>query len=71
MFLVLVTIVLVIYIPADLIPVWRKKQWAVFWFYLVVMAFSVVLTVCISMKIILPSPVTAIEKVITAIVGIE
>jgi len=71
LFLILVAIVLVIYIPVDLIPVWRKKQWALFWFYLVITAFSVVLSICILLKITLPSPVIVLKKVITAILGIE
>jgi hypothetical protein len=71
LFLILVVIALIINIPADLIPIWRRKQWAVFWFYLIIMAFAIVLTVCISLDIKLPSPFAALERVITAILGIE
>lgn len=71
MLLILVVIAVAIDIPADLIPIYRRKQWAVLWFYSVIMAFALVLTICISLDIKLPSPVAALKKAITAVLGIE
>lgn len=71
MLLILVVIAMAINIPADLIPIFHKKQWAVFCFYIGIMAFAVVLTICISMDIKLPSPIGTMKKAIKAIFGIE
>ncbi len=69
--LILVVIAIAINMPADLIQIFRRKQWAVFWFYSVIMIIVVVMTICISMDIKLPSPAITIKKVINAIIGVE
>ena len=69
--LILVVIAIAINIPADLNQIFRRKQWAVLWFYSVIMVIAVVMTICISMDIKLPSPAITIKKVINAIIGVE
>lgn len=71
MLLILVVIVIAINIPADLIPIYRSKQWGAFWAYSVIMAFALILIICISLDVKLPSPTSALRKSITVIFGIE
>lgn len=70
--LLLITIIAVVsYILVDLIPVYRDKQWGVFWFYSAAMAFVLFIAICISQDIKLPSPAITLKKVISAIFGLE
>ncbi len=69
--LILVVIAIEINIPADLNQIFRRKQWAVLWFYSVIMVIAVVMTICISMDIKLPSPIGMFRKVINAIIGVD
>lgn len=68
--IVLYTLTYVFFIFADLIPIYKSKDAKLFWIYSIMMAFSYVILVLISIGIKVPSPTPAIIKVVSSIFGI-
>lgn len=53
----------------DLVPIYRNKQWKVFWIYAAMMALLVFVSALIRLHIDIPSPATPLKKLITIIFG--
>ncbi len=58
------------YIISDLIPMYRKKQWKVFWIYTVIITLDLIMISLTAMGIPLPSPSLPVKKIIFSIFNI-
>ena len=66
--LILLTVI-AIFSFNDLVPVYRKKQWKVFWVYAAAMALHVFVAVLIRNNVEIPSPAEPIENLIMFLFG--
>jgi len=67
LFVVIFTIACIIYIINDIVPIFQKKEWKLFWTYIVVMGFAYVLAVMIAFGIKIPSPAGPLKMIVTMI----
>lgn len=71
MLLVMLVFQCALHIIIDLIPIFRNRQWKVFWAYSVMMSFAVLLAILISLDIKLPSPAIPLKNAVTSIFGTQ
>lgn len=57
------------YVLTDLMPVYKKKQWNVFWAYISILSLDFVMVLLLAMNVPLPSPSLPIKKIVTTIFG--
>lgn len=53
----------------DLVPIYRNKQWKVFWTYIAIMAILVFAGALIRLNVDIPSPAVPLKKLVTIIFG--
>lgn len=70
MLMLIMSIAVVCYTLVDLVEIYRDKQWAIFCFYSLAMVFVLVISLCISMNIKLPSPAIPVKNLINAVFGL-
>lgn len=58
-----------LFVIIDLIPLYRKKEWAGFFLFGIMLVFSIVLAVIMDLRVDVPSPAEPIKRIITFIVG--
>ena len=69
--LTVTTFVFIMYFITDIVPVYKNKQWKLFWAYSVMMAFAYVLLFLISIGIDIDSPLKPVKRLIIAIWGLK
>lgn len=57
----------ILFIFIDLIPAYKNKQNKLFWIYSILLAFSYVILILISLDVKIPSPSPLIKKVVSTI----
>lgn len=68
--IIIFSFVMSLYIFGDLVPIYRKKQWKVFWIYTIIMFLDFILIVLTALEIPLPSPSFPVKKIILSIFGL-
>lgn len=53
----------------DLVPVYKNKQWKVFWIYVTIMVFHLFVSILIRLNVTIPSPATPLENLVRSIFG--
>lgn len=70
-FFSVMTFVSIFFILADLVPIYQRKQWGLFWIYLSAILLVQVLVLLIDFNVKIPSPAVPLEKMVSAIWGIQ
>lgn len=65
------TIVFLLFIIFDLIPIFHKKKWKVFWVYTILISFSYVIHILLTIGVKIPSPADPIKKLVSSIFGFQ
>lgn len=55
----------------DLVPIYKDKNWKVFWPYVAVIAFHLFVTILIRLNVDIPSPAGPLKKLVTIIFGLH
>lgn len=53
----------------DLVPIYRNRQWKVFWTYVAIMALHIFVGALIRLNVDIPSPAVPLKKLATIIFG--
>lgn len=69
-FIIAITFTCIFFVLVDLVPMYQKKQWWVFWVYSIMIALTYILTILIALDVKIPSPANPLKKAVTAIWGI-
>ncbi len=69
--LALCTIIVGIYVAIDLPPIFQKKKWKEFWFYIFVTLTAYILHVLYILEVKLPSPAPPIKKLVLYVFGLR
>lgn len=69
-FITITTILCIIFICIDIIPIYRNKQWMEFWIYLPLIAATYALVVILALGIKIPSPAGPLKKIVSLIWGL-
>lgn len=59
-----------IYILWDLVPIYKQKQWKVFWIYTIILFLDFILALLTALDIPIPSPSFPVKKMIYTILGL-
>lgn len=59
-----------LYILRDLIPLFREKQWKVFWIYTIILFLDFILVILTALDVSIPSPSFPLKKIILSIFGL-
>ena len=55
----------------DLVPIFRDKNWRVFWPYITVIVFHLFVTVLIRLNVEIPSPAGPLKRLVSVIFGLN
>ncbi len=69
-FIIVITFIIILFILIDLIPVYKEKQWLIFWAYTLLTLSVFISTLLIELDVKMPTPAPLIKKVVTAIWGL-
>lgn len=69
--LAICTMIFVIFITFDLMPLFHQKKWKVIWVYCIMMAASYITQFLFELNVDVPSPANPIKKLVTLIFGIK
>lgn len=67
----LCSIIIVLFIIFDLIPIYRQKKWKVFWVYAILISFSYIIHILYAIGVKIPSPAVPIKKVVSFVFGLQ
>lgn len=70
-FLVISIISLALYLIFDLLPIYRNKEWKVFWIYLTIIFTAFVFHVLTLFDVDIPSPTKPIKQLVYFIFGLQ
>lgn len=59
-----------LYIFGDLIPLFKQKQWKVFWIYTIILSLDFILVILTALDVPIPSPSFPMKKIILSIFGL-
>lgn len=65
------SIIFVLFIIFDLMPIYHQKKWKAFWVYTILISFSYAIHLMFSLGVKLPSPAIPIKKVVSFIFGLQ
>lgn len=68
--IIMVALACVVFIIADLIPIYKKKLWKQFWTFSVMMALVFLLAALITFDVKVPSPAIPIKNAVMTIFGV-
>jgi hypothetical protein len=69
-FIIALTFIIVLFILIDLVPVFKQKQWLIFWVYTILTAIVYVSALLIVVDIKIPSPAPLIKEIVTKVWGL-
>lgn len=69
-FLIALTFIIILFIFIDLVPVFKEKQWLIFWIYTLLTLVVFVSALLIELDVKMPTPAPLMKKVVTAIWGL-
>lgn len=69
-FIIVITFIIILFILIDLIPVYKEKQWLIFWAYTLLTLVVFISALLIELDVKMPTPAPLIKKVVTAIWGL-
>ncbi len=69
MFIICVLIYTVL-ITVELIPIYKKKDWKLFWFYTIIIVITFSNSIAYGFGVKIPSPAEPIKKIVTIIWGL-
>lgn len=69
-FILLITLIIILFILIDLVPVAKEKQWLIFWVYTSLIVLVYVSALLIELEIKIPSPAVPLKKIIETILGL-
>jgi hypothetical protein len=55
------------YILSDLVPIYKEKQWKLFWIYTILLSLDFLMVLLMVMNVSLPSPSLPVKKMISSI----
>lgn len=55
------------YILSDLVPIYKEKQWKLFWIYTILISLDFLMVLLMTMNVPLPSPSLPVKKIIGSI----
>lgn len=67
--LILCTMVYILFLCIDIIPILKNKEWKVFFIYSIIITTAYTCTVLTEMGVKIPSPSNPLKEMITSIVG--
>jgi hypothetical protein len=70
MTIIILLLIIPIFAFNDLEPVYRNRQWKVFWTYAAIMTLLVFIAVLVTLDVEIPSPIAPINKLVALIFGL-
>lgn len=65
--IIICTAVYIFLIAFELIPIYRNKEWKIFWVYSIILLITYIVTIAYSLDVRVPSPADPIKKIVTTI----
>lgn len=65
--IIICTAVYIFLIVFELIPIYRNKEWKLFWIYSIILFITYTVTIAYSLGVSVPSPAGPIKNLVTAI----
>jgi len=67
----LCSIIFILFIIFELIPLYRKKKWKEFWVYTILISFSYIIQLLFDLGVKIPSPAVPIKKLVSFVFGLQ